>query len=181
MSKPIMEIVIKISKEDFNAIRYGHGLYLVGHDKLDDAVTEAFEQATVLPEASPTGDYVSRSDLVQAFKEECCGNCHLCERFAVFENGIHHCGLIDNAMSMHYSFLPQYQVDLQCAYDCGYEKGKQGRPKGEWIPVNPDCRGYPEYFKCSICGAHIYTSGAEKGLDYNGCPYCFADMRGDAE
>ena len=55
------------------------------------------------------------------------------------------------------------------------------RIQGEWIPINLDCRGYPEYFKCSICGAHIYTSGAEKELDYNGCPYCFADMRGEEE
>ena len=116
MSKPIMEIVIKIAEGDFDAIRYGHGLYMIGHDRLDDAVTEAFEQATILPEG------------------------------------------YDNAQA-----------------------AKSERSKGEWIPVNPDCRGYPEYFKCSICGAHIYTSGAEKELDYNGCPYCFADMRGYAE
>ena len=51
------------------------------------------------------------------------------------------------------------------------------RPKGEWIPMNPDCRGYSDYFKCSICGAYIYPHTPEKELDYNGCPYCFADMQ----
>ena len=47
--------------------------------------------------------------------------------------------------------------------------------------MNPDCRGYSDYFKCSICGAYIYPNIPEKELDYNGCPYCFADMRGGAE
>lgn len=53
------------------------------------------------------------------------------------------------------------------------------KPQGKWIPMNPDCRGYSDYFKCSICGAYIYPNNVEKELDYNGCPYCFADMRGD--
>ena len=50
-------------------------------------------------------------------------------------------------------------------------------PQGKWIPMNPDCRGYSDYFKCSRCGAYIYPNIPEKELDYNGCPYCFADMR----
>ena len=54
--------------------------------------------------------------------------------------------------------------------------------QGEWIGINRDCRGYCDCFKCSICGAYIYPYSVEKELDYNGCPYCFADMRkGGAE
>ncbi len=111
-----MEVLINISEENFNAIRYGHGLYLIGHDNLDDIVTEAFEQSTILSEG------------------------------------------YDNAQAV-----------------------KPERAKGEWIPMSTDCRGYSESFKCSICGAYIYPRCAEKELDYNGCPYCFADMRGDSK
>lgn len=59
-------------------------------------------------------------------------------------------------------------------------KGKcaSTRPHGEWIGINRDCRGYCDTFKCSICGAYIYPYTVVKELDYNGCPYCFADMRG---
>ena len=59
-------------------------------------------------------------------------------------------------------------------------KGKcaSTRPQGEWIGINRDCRGYCDTFKCSICGAYIYPYTVVKELDYNGCPYCFADMRG---
>ena len=56
----------------------------------------------------------------------------------------------------------------------------EARPRGEWIPMSTDCRGYSESFKCSICGAYIYPRCLEKELDYNFCPYCGADM-GDEE
>lgn len=90
---------------------------------------------------------------------------------------------IDNAPPVQQSILP-LSSEADNAYMRGYEVGKaegilraNKRPKGEWIPMNPDCRGYSDYFKCSICGAYIYPRNAEKELDYNGCPYCFADMR----
>ena len=94
-------------------------------------------------------------------------------------------GLIDKAKPVKLSLLPADESKEE-AYMQGYNHGKaEGllkaptRQKGEWIPMNPDCRGYSDYFKCSRCGAYIYPSIAEKELDYNGCPYCFADMRGE--
>lgn len=87
--------------------------------------------------------------------------------------------IIDNAQAVP---LPDFKDGYKQAIIDGRTNFKpKGKWKGEWIPVNPDCRGYPEYFKCSICGAYIYPSSAEKELDYNGCPYCFADMRGEEE
>lgn len=82
--------------------------------------------------------------------------------------------LIDNAQAVP---LPSEQIAWEQGYKAGLAQGKQDRTKGEWIPMNPDCRGYSDYFKCSICGAYIYPNIPEKELDYNGCPYCFADMQ----
>ena len=92
---------------------------------------------------------------------------------------------IDNAPTVNYSF---YQEAYQTGYEEGHKEGyKQAiidgktnysRPQGEWIGINRDCRGYCDTFKCSICGAYIYPYTVVKELDYNGCPYCFADMRG---
>lgn len=88
-------------------------------------------------------------------------------------------GIIDNAQAVETFTLE----DMQNNFDLGAmaENGKHDTSKGKWIPMNPDCRGYSDYFKCSICGAYIYPRSAEKELDYNGCPYCFADMRGEEE
>lgn len=44
-----MKVIIDISDRDFNSIRYG-GLYAIGHDRLDQVVTEAFNTATIIPE-----------------------------------------------------------------------------------------------------------------------------------
>lgn len=55
------------------------------------------------------------------------------------------------------------------------------RKRGEWIEVS-----YWKYQngrsirytakRCSVCGADV-----GKKTQYNGCPYCFADMRGDGK
>lgn len=60
-----------------------------------------------------------------------------------------------------------------------YMTDEEERPQGKWIGKGRDSRGYCACFECSNCGAYIYPLSLEKELDYNGCPYCFADMRGD--
>lgn len=169
-----MEVIIRMAEEDFNAIRYGHGLYMIGHDRLDDIVTEAFEQATILPEDSPTGNYVSRNvldEIKQLYKEY---QPNLVTEVIEFGNALEE--LIDNVPAVEYSFLPQYQADLQCAYDCGYEKGKQDRPKGKWLH-NSD---RPDTLICSVCNCGWDMWRYEsKELKY--CPNCGADMQGGAE
>ena len=51
--------------------------------------------------------------------------------------------------------------------------------KGEWIKVNPEIRGYTDYFRCSACLAIIQLGCLTKECDYIFCPYCKADMRGE--
>lgn len=41
-----------------------------------------------------------------------------------------------------------------------------------FTPVNKDCRGYTNSFKCNSCGALIYTAEYSKEIDFNYCPYC---------
>ena len=42
----------------------------------------------------------------------------------------------------------------------------------KFIPVNVDCRGYTDTFRCSKCGCNITTSYVMQELDYNFCPWC---------
>ena len=46
------------------------------------------------------------------------------------------------------------------------------RPKGEWILTDNDKEYIPLFYTCSVCGMK-YTE------EYNYCPNCGADMRGD--
>ena len=42
----------------------------------------------------------------------------------------------------------------------------------KFIPLNADCRGYTETFRCSKCGCDITASYVMKELDYDFCPWC---------
>lgn len=57
----------------------------------------------------------------------------------------------------------------------GYEP-YEDRPQGEWIPIEPDCRGYTEEFECSNCNNRVKYSYCMKESEYPICPYCGADM-----
>lgn len=41
-----------------------------------------------------------------------------------------------------------------------------------FLPVNADCRGYTDTFRCSECGRPITASSVTKELDYDFCPWC---------
>ena len=105
----------------------------------------------------PSGDLISREALIREIG-----------RTDEWYKGRSVCDIIDSAMSMNYTFLPQYQVDLQCAYDCGYEKGKNDRPKGEWIFKHNSSDIW-----CSVCDENF----DEIPQAFNFCPNCGADMR----
>lgn len=47
-----------------------------------------------------------------------------------------------------------------------------GEKPSIFTPVNKDCRGYTNCFKCTKCGANIYTADYSRGLEYSFCPYC---------
>ena len=52
------------------------------------------------------------------------------------------------------------------------------RPQGEWTTHE----GYDgdEYYECSVCkDAFVLMEGTPKDNNYNFCPNCGADMRGD--
>lgn len=50
----------------------------------------------------------------------------------------------------------------------------RGLKPTEFIPFEPDCRGYTESFTCKNCRARIYTSYSVKELEFDFCPYCGA-------
>lgn len=53
---------------------------------------------------------------------------------------------------------------------------------GEWeYHSNPDCGIDPEDAFCSICGFYIDRTTVDNFDNYNFCPRCGADMRGDTE
>lgn len=55
-----MKVVIDIPTDDFNSIYHG-GLYAIGHDALDQCITEAFQTAVIIPKGH--GDLVDISKL----------------------------------------------------------------------------------------------------------------------
>lgn len=58
-----MRVVIDIPDDDFVSIRC-EGLYYIGHDKLAESVTNAFQNSLVLPEGH--GDLIDRDELKSA-------------------------------------------------------------------------------------------------------------------
>ena len=128
---------------------------------------------------NPSGDLISRSALKTELEEYR----HDETRYVSDEEQAQNI-LLDNVLE---DIDKAEAIDLwqirQEATENALKKAEElyARPKGEWIPMSPDCRGYSESFKCSICGAYIYPRCLEKELDYNFCPYCGADMGGDKE
>ena len=54
---------------------------------------------------------------------------------------------------------------------------KNERQKGEWLKINPEARGYAEFFRCSNCLTNVQLSYWDKECDFAYCPNCGADMR----
>ena len=65
----------------------------------------------------------------------------------------------------------QYKTDIDTAYACGYEKGKNDRQKGIWIRKEVGISLYK--YICSECG---FVSSVGKP---NFCQECGSDMRGN--
>jgi hypothetical protein len=61
-----MKVVIDIPADDFNAIRQGR-LYFIGHDRLDQCITEAFQSCTIIPKGH--GDLIDRNELFTEYPE----------------------------------------------------------------------------------------------------------------
>jgi hypothetical protein len=50
------------------------------------------------------------------------------------------------------------------------------KPKGHWMPYEPDKRGYTDGFTCSRCERVILSDHYCKMIDFDFCPYCGAYM-----
>ena len=51
--------------------------------------------------------------------------------------------------------------------------------RGHWIAENRDNRGYTDCYTCSHCESYVYTYTLMKDCEFDYCPNCGADMRGD--
>ena len=49
-------------------------------------------------------------------------------------------------------------------------------PHGKWINLNPEKRGYAEFFRCSNCLSNVQLSYWNKECEYDYCPNCGAQM-----
>lgn len=47
---------------------------------------------------------------------------------------------------------------------------------GIWIPINADCRGYTNHFRCSVCKSDVHLDNFSKWCDYLYCPFCGKEM-----
>ena len=55
------------------------------------------------------------------------------------------------------------------------------RKTGEWIPFNPDNEGFTRIYECSECNKKIQQAHYSRVCDFDICPHCGADMRGEAD
>ena len=53
---------------------------------------------------------------------------------------------------------------------------EQDKPKGHWMPYEPDKRGYTDGFTCSRCERVVLSDHYCKMIDFDFCPYCGAYM-----
>lgn len=53
---------------------------------------------------------------------------------------------------------------------------EEDKPKGHWMPYEPDKRGYTDGFTCSRCERVILSDHYCKMIDFDYCPYCGAYM-----
>ena len=106
-------------------------------------------------------DLISREALKEAVKNR-------------FDNSeyfpFHFLALIDNAPTVEQ--FDDTELQRTIGYADGYSKGREERPKGEWIKADIVTfgSGYDWVYKCSVCDGR--SEGATKF-----CPYCGADMR----
>lgn len=59
---------------------------------------------------------------------------------------------------------------------CPLKDQEEDKPKGRWIPYEPDKRGYTNEFTCSRCKLVISSDHYCKMIDFDFCPYCGAYM-----
>ena len=50
---------------------------------------------------------------------------------------------------------------------------------GHWNGIEMDSRGYTDIFECSECKCYVRTPFMMKVMEYDFCPSCGADMRGE--
>lgn len=73
---------------------------------------------------------------------------------------------------------------LLCAKDMIYDQQRyvsEMKPvkRGHWIAENRDSRGYADCYTCSNCQSYTYTYTLMRDCEYDYCPNCGADMRGE--
>lgn len=60
--------------------------------------------------------------------------------------------------------------------NCPLKEYDADKPKGHWMPYEPDKRGYTDGFTCSRCERVILSDHYCKMIDFDFCPYCGAYM-----
>lgn len=157
-----MKLIIEIDEKRYEEIKQIADAQLELKNK-----TEAQIIANGIP-YNPSGDCISRSKLREEMKkwfDEKCG-----EYAQVYSE-------IDNAPTVD-TACPHCDSGYAQGYSDGYLKGKEERPKGEWIIIKSPLSN-ETIVKCNKCGEEFIGNDVE---DYKFCPICGADMRkGGAE
>ena len=71
--------------------------------------------------------------------------------------------------------------ETQNQYTRGYNEGyaagvKDSTKKANWVPIDPDQRGYTDTFRCLGCRQITDLNRYVQKCDYEYCPHCGAIM-----
>ena len=135
-------------------------------------------------EERPQGDLISRSALIEDFKSRLADCNDWIENAKDKETKIRASAVktfiaeviltIGNAPTIKDRSLEIAQKSIELGRKVGQLEGKLERPQGEWYYNSQNG------WHCSICHETVKDMPTVKGkADYNFCPRCGADMRGD--
>ena len=158
-----MKLIIDISDEDYKFIKDLQSLIIGGRGNcktIQKNVINALYNGTPY---NLSGDLISREALKKAISEAT----YNFEQIPIRVDKVQE--IIDNAPTVEYTFEEAFQKTV-----CENRLYCPARPQGEWY------YNYQNGWHCSICHETVKDMPTVKGkADYNFCPRCGADMRGN--
>lgn len=82
---------------------------------------------------------------------------------------------------IHKDVCYKYRMNYVCAREGTCTNYCEKPKRGKWIKINPETRGYAEFYRCSVCLYNIQLPYWDNECDFDYCPNCGARMEAGNE